>query len=131
MQDRPTASELAEAVREFLKEEILPDLRDPRARFRTLVAMNALGILERELTLEEPLLETEHALLSSLLSAEPAEVSSLEDLKEKVLDLNRDLAGRLRAGEIPEGTPDALREIAANKLRVASPRYLERHESGT
>ena len=48
MTDRPTAAELAEAVREFLEVEILPTLDDHRLRFRTLVAMNALSIVERE-----------------------------------------------------------------------------------
>ncbi len=46
--DRPTAAELATAVREFLETEILPTLHDHRLRFRTLVAMNALSIVERE-----------------------------------------------------------------------------------
>jgi hypothetical protein len=46
--DRPTAAELAAAVREFLEAEILPTLDDHRLRFRTLVAMNALSIVERE-----------------------------------------------------------------------------------
>ena len=48
MSDRPSAGELAAAVREFLESEILPTLDDQRLRFRTLVAMNALGIVERE-----------------------------------------------------------------------------------
>jgi hypothetical protein len=46
--DRPTAAELAAAVREFLETELLPTLDDHRLRFRTLVAMNALSIVERE-----------------------------------------------------------------------------------
>ena len=46
--DRPTAAELATAVREFLEFEILPTIDDHRLRFRTLVAMNALSIVERE-----------------------------------------------------------------------------------
>jgi hypothetical protein len=48
MSDRPSTGELAAAVREFLESEILPTLDDHRLRFRTLVAMNALGIVERE-----------------------------------------------------------------------------------
>ena len=48
MTERPTAQELAEAVLEFLGDEILPTLTDHRLRFRTLVAMNALGIVYRE-----------------------------------------------------------------------------------
>jgi aminoglycoside phosphotransferase (APT) family kinase protein len=46
--DRPSAGELAAAVHGFLEEEILPTLEDRRLRFRTLVAMNALTIVERE-----------------------------------------------------------------------------------
>lgn len=46
--DRPTAAELAAAVREFLETEILPTIDDHRLRFRALVAMNALAIVERE-----------------------------------------------------------------------------------
>jgi hypothetical protein len=46
--DRPTGSELATAVHEFLEHEILPLLDDHRLRFRTLVAMNALTIVARE-----------------------------------------------------------------------------------
>jgi aminoglycoside phosphotransferase (APT) family kinase protein len=46
--DRPSAGELAVAVHEFLEDEILPTLDDHRLRFRTLVAMNALTIVERE-----------------------------------------------------------------------------------
>jgi len=48
MSNRPTAAELAAAVREFLETEILPTLDDHRLRFRALVAMNALSIVERE-----------------------------------------------------------------------------------
>src|SRR4051794_24258220 len=47
--DRPDAAELVEAVFEFLAEEVLPNAPDHRTKFRTLVAMNALGIARREL----------------------------------------------------------------------------------
>jgi len=98
--DRPTAPELVEAVREFLEREILPTLDDHRLRFRTLVALNALGIAERELTSSE-------------------EGPSLEELDE--------LARTIRAGEAPESVLPELRRLVAAKLRVASPRYLEKY----
>ena len=50
MTERPTPDELAEAIEEFLAGEVLPTLDDHRARFRMLVALNALGIVRRELT---------------------------------------------------------------------------------
>lgn len=101
MTDRPSAAELVEATREYLEVEILPALDDPRLRFRTLVAINALGIAQRELE------STEEEVLSSEEAAE--------------------LARRIRAGEIPEGALELLERQVAQKLRVASPRYLERY----
>jgi hypothetical protein len=99
--DRPTAAELIEATREYLEKEILPALDDQRLRFRTLVAINALGIAQRELESTEE------------------EVLSLEEAAE--------LARRIRAGEIPEGALELLERHVAQKLRVASPQYLERY----
>jgi hypothetical protein len=98
--DRPTPAELVEATREFLENEILPTLTDRRLRFRTLVAINALGITQRELESGE-------------------ETLSREELEE--------LARQIRLGDIPDGTLELLREQVAAKLRVANPRYLERY----
>ncbi len=128
MQDRPTANELVEAVREFLRADVLPELQDPRARFRTLVAMNALGILERELVHEETLLRAEHERLARLLGREKATPDSLEELGQRVAELNRDLADRIRSGEVPEGASGVLKQNVEDKLKVASPRYLERYD---
>jgi aminoglycoside phosphotransferase (APT) family kinase protein len=97
--NRPNARELAAAVREFLDEEILPTLGDQRLRFRTLVAMNALSIIERE--------------------SPPPEEPREEDWE---------LARRIRAGDARPGDLSLLREQVAEKLRVASPGYLERYE---
>ena len=128
MQDRPTAGELVKSVREFLEEEILPNLEDSRDEFRTRVAMNALSILERELAQEEFLLQAEHERLIRLLDEDHTAPGSLEELRERVLELNRDLAGRIRSGEVPDGTLELLKQTTADKLTVASPKYLERYE---
>jgi hypothetical protein len=101
MSDRPTALELLEAVEEFLSSEVLPTLDDQRLKFRTLVAMNALGIARRELDADEP------------------------GLHEDEL---RELARRIRAGEISDDTHAVLKEHVAAKLRVSNPKYLERYE---
>ena len=99
--DRPTPQELAEAVREFLEREILPTIDDHRLKFRTLVAMNALGIARRELESEQP------------------------DLSE---DEVRELARRIRAGDVPENAVALLKEQVAQKLRVSNPRALAKYE---
>jgi hypothetical protein len=103
-QDRPTAQELAEAVREFLQEEILPILDDHRLKFRTLVAINGLGIAERELSATTP-------------------QQSQEQLEE-----DWELARKIRAGDVPENAVALLKEQVAQKLRVSNPRHLAKYE---
>ncbi len=99
MSDRPTAQELAEAIEEFLAGEILPTLDDHRLRFRLLVALNALGILHRE--------------LGKLPPEDDAEL--------------RELAAQIRAGAVPPGTLARVKAGVADRLRFNSPRYLERY----
>jgi Domain of unknown function (DUF6285) len=97
--DRPTPQELAEAVREFLRAEILPVLDDHRLKFRTLVAINGLGIAERELA----------------ATTQP----HTQDWE---------LARRIRAGDVPANAIALLKEEVAAKLRVSNPRYLAKYD---
>jgi hypothetical protein len=99
--DRPNALELIEAVTEFLASEVLPTATDHRQKFRTLVALNALGIAYRELQ------------------------SGEEQLNEEQL---AELARRIRAGEVDDGTLPLLKEHVAAKLRISNPGYLEKYE---
>ena len=100
MTERPTPDELAEAIEEFLAGEVLPTLDDHRARFRMLVALNALGIVRRELTKLPP-----------------------EDDVEQ-----RELAAQIRAGDVPAGTLARVKGDVAERLLVASPNSLDRYE---
>ena len=127
MQDRPRADELAEAVREFIETEVLPTIDDPRLRFRALVAANGLGILERELAIGAPLVRREVDALMRLLGRSDAAPGDLDELRRRATELNRELVRLIRAGEAPDGTLAHLLATVADKLRVASPRYLERY----
>jgi len=98
--ERPTAQELAEAILEFLGGEILPTLTDHRLRFRTLVAMNALGIVHRE------------------LAALPVE----DDAEQ------RTLARAIRAGDLPPDALARVKNDVEARLRIASPSFLESYE---
>ena len=97
--DRPTPPELAEAVREFLQNEILPIVVDHRLKFRTLVAINGLGIVERELA---------------------ATASQREQ--------DWELARRIRAGDVPEDAIALLKAQVARKLRVSNPGHLAKYK---
>ena len=101
MADRPSAQELLEAVFEFLAAEVLPNATDHRQKFRTLVAMNALGIARRELESTAP-------------SDDEGEL--------------RALAAQIRAGEVPEDALPRLKEHVAAKLRISNPDTLKKYE---
>ena len=119
MHDRPSAAELCEAVRGFLETEVAPTLQDPRLRFRTLVAINALAIAGRDLANGEALARNEAALLADLLGTAAREGTPHEQARALSVELCR----RIRAGDAPPGTLAALRRIAGWKLDLASPKY--------
>jgi hypothetical protein len=129
MNDRPTATELIEAVRRFLEAEVLPALTEPRLRFGALVAANVLAIVGRELPAEEETLRWERRLLAEVLGEAEEEPGNLAALRRAVAEGNERLCGRIRAGEFDE--PERWRALAAKlrgvverKLEVANPRYL-------
>ena len=126
MQPRPNNPELATAVREFLETEIMPTITDARLKFRTLVAMNALSMLERS-NLEEEFLRSEAAHLTVLLKQPISTPMTREQLDQEVLRLNRLLSSQIRAGIVPSDSMKVLRQIAMDKVRVASPNYLKRY----
>ena len=128
MQDRPHAAELAEAVREFIETEVLPEIDDPRLRFRTLVAANGLGILEREIALGAQLVRREVGSLARLLGHPDPLTADLEELRRRAVDLTP-ASSRCASGRAthPRGTLAHCVATVADKLRVASPRYLERY----
>jgi hypothetical protein len=108
--DRPSAAELIAAVREFLERDIL-DAAEGRVRFHTRVAINALGMVERELALG-PAQAAAHA----------------ERLVRLGVAGDTELAAAIRAGAMDDRAAEVravLLESVRDKLRVAHPRYLE------
>lgn len=132
MQDRPTATELLGAVRDFLQGEVVPALGEHRLRFRALIAANVLAVVERELAGEERRLRAEWQRLGGLLDAEgDAPPDTLDALRAGVDERKRALCARIQAGEADDGPwrLDVLayaRWAVEEKLRVANPRYLKR-----
>jgi hypothetical protein len=114
-QDRPTAAELVQAVREFLEHDVMAATTG-RVQFHTRVATNALGMIERELTDGPGYVAAERARAAALLGRD-GEVGGLE----------RELAARIRDGTIDdrlEAVRDHVRATVREKLLVANPGYL-------
>jgi hypothetical protein len=106
--DVPTAAQLVAAVRDFLQTDVLPGV-EGRVRFHTRVAINVLGMVEREIELG-PVQAEEHARrLAGLGVADDAE-----------------LAAAIREGRLQDGAAltAALEQAVRAKLDVANPGYL-------
>ena len=111
--DRPTAAELVEAVREWIRRSQI-DGELPPNTFHARVAANMLAIVERELTLGPAQARAHTARLEQLGVANDAE-----------------LAAAIRSGEL-DSRIDEVRALVwasvRDKLAVANPTYLDRTE---
>lgn len=114
MMDKPTLAEIVIAAREFLENKAMPELTG-RTAFHARVAANALAIAEREITIGPAAAEQEQARLELLLQRR----GSLDEL-------NRDLCGRIAAGQMTLQTPglaEHLRLTTIDKVRIDQPNY--------
>jgi len=115
-QDRPTAAELVEAVRDFLTRDAQPVL-EGRVAFHGRIAINALGMVERELRLGADLDSAENQRAAALLGHEG-----------NTRDLERELASRIRDGSLDESATavrNHVRSTVRAKLEIANPGYLD------
>ncbi len=107
--DVPTASQLLEAVREWVEGDAR-DATTGRVQFHTRVVANVMAMLERELVSGPAMAEAHAARLAGLGVSSEA-----------------DLAQRIRAEEwAVDDRPllDAVRATVVDKLAVANPKYL-------
>ncbi len=114
-QDRPTATELIQAVREFLERDVM-DATEGRVQFHTRVAANALGMIERELTSGEGFTDAERLRAAAILGHD-------DDTRA----LERELAARIRDGSLDDDLDAVRAHVRATvreKLLVANPGYL-------
>ncbi|MES2751923.1 MAG: DUF6285 domain-containing protein [Pseudomonadota bacterium] len=114
MQDQPTPVELITAVTEFLRADVAPQLSGHSA-FKLRVAMNALDLVARQLTLEPQSDAAEAERLSKLLGASGS-----------LGDLNRMLSARIAGGEADFTTPGLTEHVwqtTMDKLAIDQPNY--------
>jgi Domain of unknown function (DUF6285) len=129
MQDRPSVEELIAAVASFLERELLPTVADQRLRFRGLVAANLLAVAARELGEGDAPLLAARDRLQDLLGHAPSSAPDRGALRAETAQLAADFAARIRAGQYDDPTAfaaalDTAEWLVAEKLRVASPRFL-------
>jgi hypothetical protein len=114
MMDQPSMRELVEAVRDFIEQKAMPELKGHTA-FHARVAANALSIVMRELELEPRSAKDELARLQKLLG------------RDGILDeLNRELCRRIRDGAFTLDTPGLAEHLTIttrDKVAIDQPNY--------
>jgi hypothetical protein len=114
MMDQPSMRELVEAVRDFIEQKAMPELKGHTA-FHARVAANALSIVARELDMGPKSAEEERARLAALLGRD----GGLDEL-------NRELCKRIRSGAFDLNTPglaDHLAVTTREKVLIDQPGY--------
>jgi Domain of unknown function (DUF6285) len=114
MQDEPTPTELTKAVADFLRNDIAPVISGHNA-FKLRVAINALDLVTRQLTLEQTSDAAEGERLTQLLG-----------MQGSLRELNRILAERIAKGDVDLETPglaEHLWQTTMDKLAVDQPNY--------
>ena len=114
MQDEPTPTELTRAVADFLRNDIAPMISGHNA-FKLRVAINALELVVRQLTLGQG---------SDVAEAE--RLAKLLDVEGSLLEQNRALAEMIAEGEVDlntPGLPEHLWQTTMAKLAVDQPNY--------
>lgn len=127
MYDRPTAAELIDAVRLHLETVLVPAIRDNhKLYFQTLVAINVLRIVERELGYAPQHSRAAWARLNMLLGSKPMPETA-EGLQAALAERNAALCAEIRAGRRDTDAElfEHLKAAAIEQLEVANPRFLQ------
>lgn len=127
MQDRPSASELLVAIGGFLQDEVAPQLSDHRSRFRNLVAINLLQMVQRELSAGPVELAAEWALLNQLLGESQPTPDSAR-VGAEIRERYHQLVASIKQQRPPAGVYEHLFEITRQKVAISNPSYLQRYE---
>jgi hypothetical protein len=124
MQDRPTLDELLEAVARYLREDVMVNTTG-RTQFHGRVAMNAVEMVRREIGTIEEHYAREWDGLDHVLGTQPMP-PRLAEVREGLLDRNRQLSERIReghadGGEFRHSVFNHLRKVIHDKLTVSNP----------
>jgi hypothetical protein len=128
MNDRPSAPELIDAVRQHLESQVLPLAKreSHKLYFQTLVAVNVLRIVAREWALGGSYLLAEWQRLEAILGQQDAPARD-DALREALAARNAALCAAIRAGQHDEASPalwDHLKACASEQLSIANPKFL-------
>lgn len=129
MSERPEAADLLDEARRSLIEALLPLLPQDR-RYDALMVANAMAIASREAQSGDKLLREEVRGLETLLDGAGTANGAREELRARLLELERRLARDIRRGSYDAVGPqrDAvrayLRTVTREQVRISNPKAL-------
>lgn len=127
MQDKPSATELLEAIQDFLMKEVLPEFRDKDLlAYKTLVSWNMLGVISREIRSGEESLDKELSRLSSLLGKKSEYPKTWNEKKDLTSTWNEELRDIIRKEK--KSLEDTeywkhIKESVIEKVEIVNPRF--------
>jgi hypothetical protein len=121
--DRPTVTELIEAVRKFIEDDVVPSAAGAQ-KYQARVAAHVLAMVERELASQDRHLRGEWTRLAALLEDEAPLPESRQEQEAGIRTRTEALVSRIRAGDADAGPFRSallahLRETVDDKLEVA------------
>lgn len=127
MYDRPTAAELIEAARLHLEQQVIPVVKaaNHKLYFQTLVAINVMKIVERELALSAGHGRAEWSRLNMLMGEQPLP-TDIAAFSAALASRNAHLCAAIRAGDFDENRVlfSHLKATTIEQLEVANPKFL-------
>lgn len=128
MYDRPHANELLDASCQHIEDNILPLVKAHNFKlyFQTLVAVNVLRIIGRELQLRDAHLQGAWRRLVVLLGEDATMPTTSTQLGQAVATYHEALCQQIRAGERDDDDElfDHLLQHSIDQLSVANPKLL-------
>jgi hypothetical protein len=131
MYDRPSAIELLQASRGHFETQILPlaKAHNFKLYFQTLVAINVIRIVEREIELGSMHAQAQDVRLMALLGQNHEVPRDSARLKARVIANNTSLCQQIRKGEHDDTDSksdlfDHLLQTSIEQLTVANPKFL-------
>lgn len=127
MQDKPSSTDLLEAIQDFLMKEVLPQFKDKDLlSYKTLVSWNMLGVISREIRSGEELLDKELTRLSKLLKKDVLFPATLNEKKNLANVWNFELRDKIRKEKLSIENSEYwnhVKETVREKVEVTNPRF--------
>lgn len=116
MTENKVDPELAKRLKDKLENELLPKLHSSKIKTRTVIAVNVIALVDRQIGKAEGPLEAEWEKLRGYVQDQPKAVKLVADLQAAVLKYDEELRNKTDDAEADE---DAMRKAANGIIRSA------------